>query len=111
MDQRAYVEVRADRDEPVIALIGEFDSASAGELQQQFCNLRAANYRHVVLDFSETRLIDARTLGVMARAYRDGLDITVHGADGIALKALEVAGLATLFHTGVRRGAQSAPLR
>jgi hypothetical protein len=43
--------------------------------------------------------MDSTMLGALVRAHRDGLDITIRGATGIAQKALDVSGLATAFHT------------
>jgi hypothetical protein len=37
-------------------------------------------------------------LGALVRAHQDGLGITIRGASGIALKALEVTGLTALFN-------------
>jgi len=88
-----------------MALIGEFDLASKDELQQQFQALQEANRRQVVLDLSRTRYLDTTVLGALVRAHRDGLGITIRGASGIALKALEVTGLAALFN------AADAPFR
>jgi anti-anti-sigma factor len=87
-------ELRLDDGVPVIALIGEFDIANRDQVERQLHRARHAANRRVVLDLSQTRFLDCTTLGVLARAHVDGLDITVRGATGIARKALEISGLA-----------------
>ena len=93
----ARIEVQSNNGASVIALIGEFDLASRDQLQQQFRALQEANCRRVVLDLSQTRFLDSTMLGALVRAHLDGLDITIRGASGIAQKALEVTGLASVF--------------
>jgi anti-anti-sigma factor len=92
------IDVQSDDGVSVIALVGEFDLARKDELQQQFQALREANRRRVVLDLSRTRFLDSTVLGALVRAHQDGLGITIRGASGIALKALEVTGLTALFN-------------
>ena len=95
----SQIEDQSDNGVPVIALIGEFDLASKDELQQRFRALREANCARVVLDLSQTRFMDSTVLGALVQAHRDGLGITIRGASGIAQKALDVSGLATVFHS------------
>ena len=97
--ESARIEVQSDNGVSVVALIGEFDLASKDQLQQQFRALREASRRRVVLDLSRTRFLDSTMLGALVRAHLDGLDITIRGANGIAQKALEVTGLATIFQS------------
>jgi anti-anti-sigma factor len=99
MIEPARIEVRHIDDAAVIALIGEFDLASRDRLRAEFRTLRELNCRRVLLDLSQTRFIDSTTLGVLARAHLDGVHISIQGASGIAQKALEVSGLASLFAT------------
>ena len=94
----ACTELRWDDGVPVMTLIGEFDLSSKDELQRQFRALREANCRRVVLDLSQTRFLDSTTLGVLVRAHRDGLEITLRGATGVAWRALEVSGVGALFN-------------
>jgi anti-anti-sigma factor len=95
----AQIEYQSDNGVPVIALIGEFDLASKDELQQRIRALQEANCPRLVLDLSQTRFLDSTVLGALVRAHRDGLRITIRGASGIAQKALDVTGLATVFDT------------
>ena len=97
--EQPRIEVQSDNGVPVIALIGEFDLASKHQLQQQLRALREANCHRVVLDLSQTRFLDSTALGALVRAHQDGLGITIRGASGIAQTALEVTGLATIFHS------------
>jgi anti-sigma B factor antagonist len=95
----ARIEVQSDNGVAVVALIGDFDLASKEQLQQQFQALREANCRRVVLDLSQTRFLDSTMLGALVRAQQDGLGITIRAASGIAQRALEVTGLATIFQS------------
>jgi anti-anti-sigma factor len=94
----ARIETRLDDDVPVIALVGEFDPGTREQLQEQLRALRDTNCKRVVVDLSATRFLDSTTIAALARAHRDGFDITVRGATGAAYRALEVSGLTAMLN-------------
>lgn len=99
MDGGLSFEITGGEDAVVIAVAGEVDMATAPQLID--CLLDHAD-QNVVLDLSETRLLDSSGLNALARAYREARDsgrtIRTTREPDIVRATLQVTGLFDLFH-------------
>jgi anti-anti-sigma factor len=91
--------ITAGENAVVIAVAGEVDMATAPQLID--CLYDHAD-QNVVLDLSETRLLDSSGLSVLVRAYRaardSGRTVRTTREPDIVRATLQVTGLFDLFH-------------
>jgi anti-anti-sigma factor len=85
-------------DAATLILQGEADLAARGRFQSLFDELLGTDTKRLVVDLPRLRYLESACLRIMlhahTRAESEGRDLVVHGASGIVLRVLEVAGVA-----------------
>jgi anti-sigma B factor antagonist len=97
VDGSACIEVAIEDGIPVVVLIGDVDVAHRDDLRRHLVEIERSSPERVVLDLTQATFIDSTVLGAMVAAHRNGLSLTIRGANGLPERALELTGLAQLF--------------
>jgi anti-sigma B factor antagonist len=97
------VDVPGEVDRPVVAVAGELDLGTAGQLRAALLGL-PAHVRAVQLDLSQVSFIDSTALGVLLAAYKRlqvlGAGLEVSAASPVVATVLEISGLSALLGAG-----------
>jgi anti-anti-sigma factor len=92
---------RRDGPSAVVAVRGEIDLHTSGELRTALMCLADAGHTHIVVDFSGVRFCDAAGLGVLVaasnRLRRRGGTLSLVGVRPPQRKILRITGLDELF--------------
>jgi anti-anti-sigma factor len=99
----ATFELTVDGSSGTIAVAGELDLATRGELTATLAEAQRAGIVAMRLDLREVEFIDAGSVGLMLGAQREfesrGGSLQVQVASPSVLRVLEVLGLMSLFGT------------
>ena len=101
MDQEFQIEERSAGPNPVVAVTGEIDVATAPQLRECLHRVIAEGGSTVVLDILGVTFLDSTALGVLVGALKRcrelGGDLHVVVADPRIVKIFEITGLTNVF--------------
>jgi anti-anti-sigma factor len=95
------VEARPDRARVIVAVRGDVDVASVGEVQRVLDELRLEGWRDVVVDLREVAFMDSTGLSLLLTAdrdaRRDGWDFSIVDGSQPVARLFELTGLSEHF--------------
>ena len=93
---------RTDRDRVIVAVSGELDVASAGDLKETLAELRDSGCNNVVLDLRGLTFIDSSGLSLLLNtqraARRAGATFAIVDGSPALARLLEIVGLENHFN-------------
>jgi anti-anti-sigma factor len=98
---RFAVDLRPERSRVVLAVSGELDIATVGEVKATLEDLRATGWEDIAVDLRAVSFIDSCGLGLLIsaneRARAEGWRLSLLDGAGALERMLEVTGLSSRF--------------
>ena len=102
MEADLNVDVRRDKDVPVLDLSGDVDSYTCAKLRRAIIDLLRNGDSRVVISMANVRYIDSSGLGTLvgglSRVREKNGDLAISGANPQVSKVLSITGLSKVFN-------------